>query len=274
VETIGRIRRGPFLNGSSTKVRIRYPGWYGDRIVGGRVSSVAQPGHSFRFRGRSFLAFALAPELPIADWLGELDRWRRRSEGFFAGRPVVLDLSGVKLTEYDFAGLMAELEARSIRLMGIEGADPSWLGPGLPPLLKGGRTAGGIEVLDPPAPGGAAVEKGAPKPQATSLLLDGPVRSGQTVAFPNGDVTVIGSVASGAEVVAGGSIHIYGTLRGRAMAGSTGNARARIFCRKIEAELLAIDGLYKTADDIDASLRSRPVQVWLEGNALMMASFD
>jgi septum site-determining protein MinC len=69
------------------------------------------------------------------------------------------------------------------------------------------------------------------------------------VVFPSGDVTVIGSVASGAEVVAGGSIHIYGTLRGRAMACSTGNARARIFCRKIEAELLAIDGLYKTADD-------------------------
>src|SRR6266516_7742676 len=100
VETIGRIRRGYFLKGSSTNVRIRYPGWYGDSrfggpIVGGRVSSVAQPGHSFRFRGRSFLAFALAPELPIADWLGELDGWLRRSEGFFAGRPVVLDLSGV-----------------------------------------------------------------------------------------------------------------------------------------------------------------------------------
>src|SRR5215468_8290915 len=92
------------------------------------------------------------------------------------------------------------------------------------------------------------------------LLIETPVRSGQSVVFPNGDVTVVGSVASGAEVIAGGSIHIYGTLRGRAMAGSTGNPRARIFCRKIEAELLAIDGLYKTADDIDASLRNRPVQ--------------
>ena len=91
------------------------------------MSNVVQPGHSFRFRGRSFLAFALAPELPIGDWLGELDGWLRRSEGFFAGRPVVLDLSAVKLTKYDFAGLMAELEARGIRLMGIEGADPSWL---------------------------------------------------------------------------------------------------------------------------------------------------
>src|SRR5262245_15504091 len=163
----------------------------------------AQPGHSFRFRGRSFLALALAPELPIADWLSELDGWLRRSEGFFAGKPVVLDLSGVKLTKYDFAGLIAELEARGIRLMGIEGADPTWLSPGLPPLLKGGRTAGGIEVPNPPAPAKAAI--GRSTPQATSLLLDGPVRSGQTVAFPNGDVSVVGPVASGAEIVAGGS---------------------------------------------------------------------
>ena len=62
-------------------------------------------------------------------------------------------------------------------------------------------------------------EKRETKPQATSLLLDSPVRSGQSVIFVEGDVTVLGSVGSGAEVVAGGSIHVYGTLRGRAMAG-------------------------------------------------------
>ena len=71
-------------------------------------------------------------------------------------------------------------------------------------------------------------------------------------------MTVLGSVASGAEVIAGGSIHIYGTLRGRAIAGSTGNARARIFCRKLEAELLAIDGLYRTAEDMGRSCAARP----------------
>jgi septum site-determining protein MinC len=233
----------------------------------------AQPGSSFRFRGRSFLALALAPELPIADWLRELDGWLRRSEGFFAGRPVVLDLSGVKLTKYDFAGLIAELEARGIRLMGIEGADPTWLGPGLPPLLKGGRTAGGIDVPNPPAPAKAAIRRG-PTPQATSLLLDGPVRSGQTVAFPNGDVSVVGPVASGAEIVAGGSIHVYGALRGRAMAGATGNSRARIFCSKIEAELLAIDGLYKTADAIEADLRGRPIHAWLDGDKIRVVALD
>ena len=78
------------------------------------------------------------------------------------------------------------------------------------------------------------------------------MRSGQSIIFPEGDVTVLGSVGSGAEIVAGGSIHIYGTLRGRAMAGVNGNTTARIYCQKIEAELLAIDGFYQTADDIDA----------------------
>jgi septum site-determining protein MinC len=94
------------------------------------------------------------------------------------------------------------------------------------------------------------------------------------VIFPGGDVTVLGSVASGAEVVAGGSIHVYGTLRGRALAGSMGNARARIFCRKNEAELLAIDGYYRTAEDMDASMRGRPVQSWLENRVLSIAPLD
>jgi septum site-determining protein MinC len=85
-------------------------------------------------------------------------------------------------------------------------------------------------------------------------------------------VTVLGSVASGAELVAGGSIHVYGTLRGRAMAGSKGNSRARIFCSRNEAELLAIDGNYRIAEDMDDNLRSRPVQAWLDVGGLMIAA--
>ncbi len=98
------------------------------------------------------------------------------------------------------------------------------------------------------------------------------MRSGQSVIFPHGDVTVVGQVASGAEVVAGGSIHVYGALRGRALAGSMGNSRARIFCSKNEAELLAIDGYYQTTEDIDSKLRNRPIQAWLEGDVLMIAA--
>jgi septum site-determining protein MinC len=105
------------------------------------------------------------------------------------------------------------------------------------------------------------------KPKPNSLLLDSPVRSGQSI-FSEGDVTVLGSVASGAEIVAGGSIHVYGALRGRAMAGSSGNAAARIFCQKIEAELLAINGYYQTAEEIDVALRNRLPQAWLEGSIM------
>jgi septum site-determining protein MinC len=212
------------------------------------------------------MAFVLAPEPPIADWLAELDAQIERSSGFFVGRPVVLDLSGLALAKADIASLLADLQARDVRIMGVEGVDPDCLGPGLPPLLRGGRAAGGT----------AETSAGPPAPPKTPpyLLLDSPVRSGQSVVFPNGDVTIVGSVASGAEVVAGGSIHVYGTLRGRAIAGSTGNPRARIFCRRSEAELLAIDGWYKTADDMSRHLHGRPIQAWLENDAIMVAALD
>jgi septum site-determining protein MinC len=166
------------------------------------------------------------------------------------------------------------LQARDIRVMGIEGADPSILGPGLPPLIKGGSPTSIIEFSEATPPTTSSPEASEPTPapkQPSSLRLESPVRSGQSVVFLDGDVTVIGSVASGAEIVAGGSIHVYGALRGRAIAGAVGNARARIFCGKLEAELLAIDGLYKAADAIDEHLRGQPVQVWLEGEVLKTA---
>lgn len=221
-----------------------------------------------RFRGRSYVAFALAPEPPVADWLAEIDAWIRSSAGFFVGRPVVLDLAAVSLSSAAVAHLVSELEARDIRIMGIEGADPATLGPGLPPVLRGGRAASMPEA-SAGQPAAAAESK-----EPSALLLDSPVRSGQSIFFPIGDVTVLGSIASGAEVVAGGSVHVYGALRGRAMAGCNGNRRARIFCRKLEAELLAIDGYYRAADDIAPALRNRPVQAWLEGTALTVTEID
>jgi septum site-determining protein MinC len=208
----------------------------------------------------------LSPEPPIADWLLNLETSIRGSAGFFLGRPAVLDLASVKLSNSAIAHLVAQLEALGIRIMGIEGAADE-LGTGLPPALKGGR-----------ATAVHAVESASSKPAATqepaSLLIDTPVRSGQSIFFPNGDVTVLGSVASGAEIVAGGSIHIYGTLRGRAMAGAAGggNKQARIFCGKIEAELLAIDGYYRTTDDLEPGLCARPAQAWLDGETLMISA--
>lgn len=165
--------------------------------------------------------------------------------------------------------------------MGIEGARPSLLGADLPPAMSDGRPTADIE---PPAADQQPDAAGKPEPVAVlapapapvqampSMVISEPVRSGQSIFFPDGDVTIVGSVASGAEVVAGGSIHIYGPLRGRAMAGTIGNGSARIFCHKLEAELIAIDGLYKTADDMEAELRGKPVQIWLEGETIKAAT--
>jgi septum site-determining protein MinC len=206
------------------------------------------------------------------DWLAELDSWIERSPGFFAAKPVVLDLSGIPINKGEFTGLIADLQARAIRITGVEHADPSWLGLGLPPPMSGGRPASIIEAFESSeSPKSAAAT---PPTHSPSFLHDGPVRSGQSVFFPSGDVTIVGSVASGAEIVAGGSIHVYGTLRGRAIAGSSGNPKARIFCNKIEAELVAIDGLYRTAESIEANLRGRRVQVWLVGDVVMIGALE
>jgi septum site-determining protein MinC len=224
-----------------------------------------------RFRGRSYLAFALTPEPPIADWLAELDKCIVGAAGFFANRPVVLDLAAVALSRHAIAHLVSELRSRELVIMGIEGADPSELGPDLPPLLRGGRTAA-IEPPEPPSPEPAPAEPQGP--ERASLVIDAPVRSGQSVFFPDGDVVVLGSVASGAEVMAGGSIHIYGALRGQAFAGASGDKSARVFCRKLEAEIVAIDDHYLTAEMLGTSLRGRSAQAWLNGGMLMVSPLD
>ena len=218
-----------------------------------------------RMRGRSYVAFVFSPVVPIEGWLEEIDATLARSPGFFVGKPVVLDLSAVDLSQTAIAHLVTSLEQRNIRILGIEGVDASQVTTSMPPLLTGGRHC----VLTQTEP-----RKPDAKPKPTSLLLENPVRSGQSVVFTDGDVTVLGSVGSGAEIVAGGSIHIYGTLRGRAMAGVNGNSSARIYCQKIEAELLAIDGYYQTAEEIDPSLRNRPAQAWLEGDTMKITPLN
>jgi septum site-determining protein MinC len=244
-----------------------------------------------RLKGRSFLALALSPELPFEDWLKGLDDLAARSAGFFLRRPVVLDVTNLDTNKAELRDLVEKLATRNVRVMGIEGARPSLLGPDMPPAMTDGRPASDFEEPAADAPKSEGGKKAEPKPvrdavatpasaialqmpasAMPSMIVTEPVRSGQSLFFPEGDVTIIGSVASGAEVVAGGSIHVYGTLRGRAMAGTTGNAGSRIFCRKMEAELIAIDGFYQTAEDMEPDLRGKAVQVWLESEKLKMGT--
>ncbi|OAS20189.1 septation inhibitor protein [Methylobacterium platani] len=264
------------------------------------MTSISLTRPSLPLRGRSFRALVLAPETPLGDWFSHLDALVQRSPTLFSERAVILDVSGLAkdsprgdptrpeaaepaeadepetAATPDIAGLVDELKQRGIRIMGVEKAEPAWLGPALPPLLSGGRPAEMAAPADAPA-------EAAPKPEApkapeprkpNSLVLETPLRSGQSVYHPEGDVTVMGSVASGAEILAGGSIHVYGALRGRAIAGAGGNPRARICCRKFEPELIGIDGLFRTADTTDPKLRKKAVQVWLEGETLRMAALD
>jgi septum site-determining protein MinC len=266
------------------------------------VTIAARPTrHSFRFRGRNFLALVLRPEMPLEGWLTELDDWLARSPNFFSGKPLILDVAGLTVGREDVVNILAELGTRAIRIIGIEGADPAILDDSLPPLLTGGRTAGSVEAVDaiaprPSAEGAAAGAKPAvptakptarqaakpasrpagakDRPPTPSILVETPVRSGQSIHNADGDVIILGSVASGAEVVAAGSIHVYGTLRGRALAGAYGDENARIFCRRFEAELIAVGGYYKVTDEIEARLRQKPIQAWLDGEELKIATLD
>jgi septum site-determining protein MinC len=122
----------------------------------------------------------------------------------------------------------------------------------------------------------AAREEPAPRIEpaptcAAGLIHVSPVRSGQQIYAQGRDLTVCSTVGAGAEVIADGSVHVYGALRGRALAGAQGDARTRIFCREFHAELVAIAGQYKVMEEIPKELRGKPVQVWLENDKLRLA---
>lgn len=239
------------------------------------ASPAAAPPAQIRIRGRSLMALVVTPEFPITDWFAALDE-QLRSSALLLARPIVVDVSAVVAAGGpEAADLVLEgLEGRGLRLAALEGAVP------------GGFAGSRWEALarsSPPArrrePSAAAAYIADDGPLATAdvaacLLLDQPVRSGQTVLHERGDVVVVGAVASGAEVIAGGSIHIYGALRGRAIAGLRTGEGARVFCRRLDAELIGVGPHYRTAEDWGAGLRGRPVQAWCDRGALRLAVLD
>jgi septum site-determining protein MinC len=150
---------------------------------------------------------------------------------------------------------------------------------GLPLLAKfRAQYESGATETPPAAP--AAKQAAAPAPSAApaaatsepGMLQTAPIRSGQQIYAEQRDLTVLGTVGAGAEVIADGSIHVYGALRGRALAGARDNAKARIFCREFHAELVAIAGHYKVMEDIPADVRGKPAQVWLENGQIHIAA--
>ena len=244
-----------------------------------------------RLRGRSIMALVLTPEPPFDGWLAALDAQIERAPNFFDGRPVIVDVGPLPSETTNVSWLLREIAGRGIHIIGTEGAHPSWTGLEAwgRPLPGAGRTAKPIEIPEPVAPPQPAMAEPASPPPLSqsaspqsppaqsgtpSLMVDHSVRSGQSITFENGDITVLGSVASGAEVVAGGSIHIYGALRGRAVAGLNGGSGARIFCRKLHAELVAIDGVYQTAEDMPPERIGGPACAWLDGDQMRIAALE
>lgn len=178
-----------------------------------------------------------------------------------------------RLTEIpDFEQLKELVESEDFVLVGITGAQNE--------AMKTAAKAAGLAVMasgksrkaEPqpePAPAPIVEAKPVPAPVIASKVHVGPVRSGQQLYAAGTSLVVLGSVSPGAEVIADDSIHIYGTLRGRAIAGAKGNPRARIYCQQLQAELLSIAGTFQLSDALPAgSSSSRFMSGWITNNSV------
>jgi septum site-determining protein MinC len=220
---------------------------------------------TLNLRTHSLIAFVLQPVEPLADWFETLDGWLARSPNFFANKPIILDLAQADISLRDYRDVLSALARRHIRVMGVEGANPSLVGPHLPPNVTGGMPVAASETpaAETPAESKTPTVDRQNARSGRTLIIDAPVRSGQSVSNLEGDITIVGRVASGAEIIAGGSVHVYGAIQGRVIAGVSGMANARIFCTEARAELLCVGGAYVTAENMDPKTEGKSVEVRL-----------
>lgn len=195
----------------------------------------------------------------LADKLSQL-------KGFFSGDALVLDFAeSPTLNQFAFADVAALCRAASLNLVGVRHVNP---------VLQVAAEKTGLSVFPD-----SAVEKSAKSPEpvapepslpphAPAKIIDKPVRAGQQVYAKGGDLIILSDVSAGAEVLADGSVHIYGSLRGKAHAGVSGDVTARVFAQTIEAEMLSVAGCYRTLDMTEKY--EQPAQVYLEGNRLLI----
>ena len=189
---------------------------------------------------------------------------------FFNCAPLVLNVE--RLSDIpDFEQLRELVESEDFVLVGITGARDE--------AMKTAAKAAGLAVMvsgksrkadpEPAAPAPDPVEAAPVQaPMEPSKVHVGPVRSGQQIYAAGTSLVVLGSVSPGAEVIADDSIHIYGALRGRAIAGAKGNPLARIYCQQLQAELLSIAGTFQLSDALPAGLIQEPVHIRLDNEQL------
>lgn len=213
-------------------------------------------------------------ETDLDDFEKQLETKLKQAPKFFYHAPVVIDLQKLdNLSELDFKKLHPILLAHHLIPVGIKGANAT---------AQSLAIAAGFAILQEQTTKTAETTKtqasiDTSSPPATlnnhTKVISEPVRSGQQIYAQGGDLIILGAVSHGAELLADGHIHIYGPLRGRALAGITGDTRARIFCQSLEAELISVAGQYKISEDIEKIAWRVTANISLEGEHLHIATF-
>lgn len=188
---------------------------------------------------------------------------------FFQRTAVSLDLSplGTAPTTEEMRGVMDAVRRAGMVPVGLLGGGAN---------LEALAGSLGLPVLAPfrpqsqPVPVVQAVER--PEPAVPAMIQQQPVRSGQRLYARSRDLIVTAGVGAGAEAISDGCVHIYGTLRGRAVAGARGETAARVFCQEFHAELVSIAGVFRVFETLPPELAGKPVQAWLDGDDLRFAS--
>lgn len=196
---------------------------------------------------------------------------------FFDNDPLVLDLSPLGDAEIDFHGLVQLLRPYRVWPVAVKGGTEAQMAAaarlGLAPAAEALTAVRGKKDEHASAPTPALPQRGREEmpPPGSALVIDKPLRSGQQVYARGRDVVLMAMVNAGAEVVADGHIHVYAPLRGKAIAGARGDARARILTLCLEPELLSIAGVYRTSEiPLPETVLGKPAQVRLEGDRLVM----
>jgi septum site-determining protein MinC len=236
---------------------------------------------TFRLRGSNYSLLTL--RLLTGDVqavLPALGDQFRKAPGFLRFAPIAISLDDLGGEQVDFAALVAGLRALEILPIGVVGG-PQLLraaaaGAGLPTLRPAGQRETEVEAPSPvaaPPVAMAPAPVAAPAPAARTMVVNQNIRAGQRVYAEGSDLVIVGSVNAGAEVLADGNIHIYGALRGRALAGASEDGEARIFAQNFDPELVAISGFYAVREGLTPASIGRGVQVRLDGEQLRFDPF-
>ncbi|OAI46294.1 hypothetical protein AYO45_06415 [Gammaproteobacteria bacterium SCGC AG-212-F23] len=193
----------------------------------------------------------------------------QRAPNFFLGSPVIIDLEKIKdLTTVDFSQLKKVLINSSLVPMGIRNGSEKQhiaaVSAGLPVVTIGKNSKETTQPTTEP-------EKQVAQPSTPgSKLVTTPIRSGMQIYAKDADLIVLAPVSVGAELLADGHIHVYGPLRGRALAGVRGNKDARIFCQKLDAELVSIAGYYLVKEELQNDADGGMMQIYLENEEVKL----